>query len=400
MAVVVTQPDREAFRRCRRQWDLQARMRRDLEPVSGAQAPDVPAALHAALAVYYFPGMWDWDRAITIPLVRQAFDRELARQRERGAPASPPATWPQAAAAGHDLLGRYVDWAPEADSFSPVLIDADFDVQVIDPVRTGAGFTGPDGQPVRFRGRIDLLAVDQHDAYWLVRHRVAPGDWPPAGQLAGREQALAHAWAWEQFYPGLLIAGTIYNELRLDGAGTAVANEPGPAGGRPARKTGRRFRPRIFRAELSRPNAAEASRPLVRQHEPSGGGRSIPQHRRLYAAAREPAVASEIEQVTTGAFRRTWVRHSRASIAAAGHRLAADTAAMLAAPASAPPNPSDANCRPCPFLAPCLATRAGRDGAVLLRSGYRPRPPDVLTEGRLGGGAWGLGRGAAPLRPG
>ena len=398
MAVVVTQPDREAFRRCRRQWDLQARMRRDLEPVTGPQAPDLAAALHAALAVYYFPGMWDWDRAITVPLVRQGFDREMARQRERGATAPPPAAWPQAAAAGHDLLGRYLGWAPGVDRFSPVLIDADFDVQVTDPAGTGAGLTGPDGQPVRFRGRIDLLAVDQHDAYWLVRHRVVPGDWTPAWQLADGERALADAWAWEQFYPGLVIAGTIYNELRLDGGDSAPANQPGPGGERSARKIGRQFRRRIFRLEQSRP--AENARPLVRQHEPSGGGRSIPQHRRLYAAAREPAVASEIEQVATGAFRRTWVRHTPAAIAAAGHRLAADTAAMLAAPASAPPNPSDANCRPCPFLAPCLATRAGRDDAVLLRSGYRPRPPDVLTEGRLGGGAWGLGRGAAPLRPG
>jgi PD-(D/E)XK nuclease superfamily len=402
MVVVVTQPDREAFRRCRRQWDLQSRMRRDLEPVTGSQAPDLAAALHAALAVYYFPGMWDWDRAITIPLVRQGFDRELARQRERGAFASPPAAWPEAAAAGHELLSRYLGWAPGVDAFAPVLIDADFDVQVIDPARTGAGLTGPDGQPVRFRGRIDMLAVDQHDAYWLVQHRFGPGDWPAAGQLAGREQALADAWAWEQFYPGLAIAGTIHNELRPDGADTAPANQPRPGGDRAARKIGRQFRRQIFRLEHppgADSAATDGTRPLVRQHEPSGGGRSIPQHRRLYAAAREPAAASEIEHVTTGAFRRTWVRHSPAAIAAAGQRLAADTAAMLAA-AAAPPNPSDANCRPCAFLPPCLAMRAGRDGEVLLRSGYQSRPPDVLTEGRLGGGAWGLGRGAAPLRPG
>ena len=180
--------------------------------------------------------------------------------------------------------------------------------------------------------------------------------------------------------------------------------------------------------------------PLVRQHEPSGGGRSIPQHRRMDARARQPVLAepsdpvstiqeiSTSERGTTGqpgtrgqpgttgqpgtrgqpgakgqpgtasGFRRTWVRHSPAAVALAGQRLAADAAAMLAAGPSAPPNPSHANCHLCEFLQPCLAMRAGRDSDFLLRSGYRDRPPDGLQEGRLGGSSWGTGRGAAPFR--
>jgi hypothetical protein len=105
-----------------------------------------------------------------------------------------------------------------------------------------------------------------------------------------------------------------------------------------------------------------------------------------------------VEQQAAGDFRRTWVRHSPQAIAAAGLRLASDAAAMLTAGLAVGPNPSDANCRPCPFLSPCLAMRAGRDSAFLLRSGFRTRPPDALEEGRLGGAAWGTGRGAAPFR--
>ena len=124
MAVVVTQSDRESFQRCRRQWDLQAGMRRNLAPAAPPAGPDLPAALRAALAVYYFPGLWDWDRAITMPLVRQGLDRELARQQERGAPAPQAPGWRQAQAALQRLLGRYAAWAPGADMFSPVLIRA------------------------------------------------------------------------------------------------------------------------------------------------------------------------------------------------------------------------------------------------------------------------------------
>ena len=140
--------------------------------------------------------------------------------------------------------------------------------------------------------------------------------------------------------------------------------------------------------------------PQVRQNEPSGGGRSIPQHRRLYARATEPAQADQVVQVSSSEFRRTWIRHSRQDIAAAGLRLSRVAAAMVAAGVSTAPNPADASCRPCPFLPPCLAMRAGRDSEFLLRSGYRQRLADLPEEGRLGGASWGTGRGAAAFRRG
>jgi hypothetical protein len=421
MPVVVTQPDRESFRRCRRQWDSRARMRRDLEPVAPPAGPDLAAAIQAGLAVYYFPGMWDWDRAITVPLVLRAVDRDFARQRERRPSGDAAPDWPRHLAAGHDLLHRYAAWAHDVDRFSPVLIDSDYDVQVLDFARPASGLIGPDGRPVRFRGRIHMLAVDGYDAYWLVRHAVRTGGWLETRELTSDEAALADAWAWEQFYPGMVIAGTIYNELLPEAEDASPRNAP--AGARPGRRA---WRTRWLHGRAGRvadvpgrggPKGTDGP-PLVRQHEPSGGGRSIPQHRRMDARAREPmraepglpvSTVQEIsaseqadtaDQTGTGRFRRTWVRHSSAAIAAAGQRLAADAAAMLGAGPFAPPNPSDANCRPCEFLQPCLAMRAGRDSDFLLRSGYRARPPDRLQEGRLGGSSWSTGRGAAPYRRG
>jgi hypothetical protein len=435
MAVVVTQDDREAFLRCRRQWDFQARSRRNLEAVGPAAGPDLAAAVHAALAVYYFPGMWDWDRGITLPLVRQGLDRDLHQQRERAAAGLAGSAWAQPLAAGHELLERYFAWAPGADSFAPVLIDADFDVLVLDPVRPGAGLTCG-GQEVRLRGRIDMLAVDEHDAYWLLRHSMLAAGWPAIEQLAADEAAIAAAWAWEQFYPGLEIAGTIHNELRpgpgaggepgagrpgrpaervADAQGAAGPSRAGPVpggavpagpgtGGLAAGGPRRAGRPGWLRARRARSQAAAGEQaagpagPRVRQNEPSGGGRSIPQHRRLYVRATEPAQAAPVVQVSGAGFRRTWIRHSRQAIAEAGLRLSQDAAAMVAAGVTTEPNPADASCRPCPFLPPCLAMRAGRDSEFLLRSGYRERPPDTPQQGRLGGASWGTGRGAAAFR--
>jgi hypothetical protein len=142
MPCVITAADRASFRRCRRQWDFGAETRQNLEPREPPAAPDLDRALRDALAVYYYPGMWDWDRAVRLPLVVQGLERALARQRKRGR-----------------------DHADAA---------------------------------VRYRGRIDLMAVDARDAYWIVRHRLVDGDWPPTAELVADEETAAACWAWKQ----------------------------------------------------------------------------------------------------------------------------------------------------------------------------------------------------------
>jgi len=256
VAPIITAPERASFRRCRRQWDFSAGLRRNLEPAAGGAAldlgqPDLDRAVRDALAIYYYPGMWDWDRSVRLPLVTQELERALARQQAAGTEAR------QAVDEGRALLARYVAWAPGADRFAPVLVEADFEVIVPDPdpARPGSGLVTPDGAAVRYGGRIDLLAVDEHDA---------------------------------------------------------------------------------------------------------------------------------------------WTRHRPGDVAAAGQRLAADVTAMIQPDPDVSPEPSDRNCRPCPFLDPCLAERAGHDPAQLLRAHYQPREGGGAQPGRLGGRAWGMGRGAAP----
>jgi hypothetical protein len=374
-ACVISPADRASFRRCRRQWDFAARPRRNLEPL--AAGPDLERAVRDTLAVYYFPGMWDWDPSITQPLVVQGLERALAGQPER-------------LASGRRLLDRYFSWAPGLDRFSPVLVEPEYDVLVPDPAEPSSGLVTAAGAAVRYRGRIDLLAVDQYDAYWIVRHRLVTGSWRPAAAVADDTEAVTACWAWEQFYLGMTITGTVSNELRLD---AAPPRRAGP-GDRPGR--GRRPWPRLagLAGRLGRRPAGR----LVGQHEPSGGGRSLPQHRRMYARARAPAVADRVTVQAGPGFRRIWVRRSRAEIDVAARRLAGDAAAMLAPGLAVPPSPSDENCPPCPFRGPCQAMQAGQDPGPLLRTAYRQRAPDNLTEGRLGGGAWGMGRGAAPPR--
>ena len=147
--------------------------------------------------------------------------------------------------------------------------------------------------------RVDLLAVDAADEYWVVRHQIVD-DWQSVEELVLDEEATAACWAWEQDYIGMEIAGTIHNEIRIDGPLDSPADEPAATG-----------KPRP-----------------VAQHEPSGGGRSIPQHVRLAARDARPADGDRIEQRTAGMLRRTRIRRSRDEIAAVGSLMAAEAIEM------------------------------------------------------------------------
>jgi hypothetical protein len=216
MDFVVRPADRALFKGCRRAWDYGARTRQNLEPLDSPAAPNLDEAVHDALAVYYFPGMWDWSPAIVLPIVRQAYEKSMARQRTAAAPPRRASeAWDLATEVGRELLENYFQWAPAIDRFAPMRIATDVDVHVPDPDQAGTDLVTPDGWPVRLTDRIDLLVIDEYDRYWMIRHHLVSGPHDDLELLSLDEQALGWCWAWELAYPGMRIAGTIYNDLRL-----------------------------------------------------------------------------------------------------------------------------------------------------------------------------------------
>jgi hypothetical protein len=339
----ITEDDRARFQRCRRQWDFASR--RGLEPIAHLQ-PVLPAALKDALAVYYYPGTWDWQPEVRRSLVHKALARALEED------ALPTAT---------ALLDAYDAWASTVDDFAPVKIDHDVGGLVPDPRDPERGLTTPDGAAVIYTCRIDLLAVDAADEYWVVRHLVVD-DWQQLDALIGDQAAVAACWAWEQEYLGMEISGTIHNQVRITGP-------------------------------LDRPVADGTAR-RVNQSEPSGGGRSIPQHRRLSARTSRSDESGHIEQSTAGLVRRTRIRRSRADIGAVGALIGAEAVQMSSAPAIYPTFGS--HCQACEFSAPCLALVLASDPEPLLAANFRRRLADDERKPRLGQSTWGFGRGAAP----
>jgi hypothetical protein len=355
MAYRIHASDRTAFKRCRREWDFSSRNRQDLEPIVSPEGPiDLTQAVRDALAVYYFPGMWEWDRSIVQPLVHRALDRSVrALVKARAGTQGEDETGLQDALdRGNALLDAYAAWAPTVDHFTPLRVDTDFEVNIPDPATPGVHLMIPGGDEVRYCDRVDLLAIDSEDAYWVVQHRLVTDSWADHEALELDERTIAWSWAWPQFYLGMRIAGTVYNEVRVDAGGLG------------------------------------ASAPLLAGHQQVG-------HRRMYA--RSSAVAGHrLQAQGTDGFRRTRIRRGEAELAAAGADLAAEIKTATSTDLEIYPSPAPGICTRCSYRPPCLLLNRGEDPAAELSKSYRHRPPEPVQEGRLGGVTWSMNRGAAP----
>jgi hypothetical protein len=380
MAYRFTPADRRAFKRCRRQWDFGARERQNWEPAEAPPVPGLEPAVRDALAVYYFPGMWDWQRSVVLPLVLQGFARSLGGQ---------PAAGAGELAAGEALLRRYFAWAPGVDRFAPIQVECRFEVNLPDPAGGDRELVLADGRPIRYQGRVDLLAGDEHDRYWVVAHRLVDR-FGAADDLLLDEELVAACWALERFYPGMRIAGTIHNELRVQPVGHPAApssRAPGTAWSRLRRRL----------AHSDRQNRRSGHERGIPQHEASGGGRSLPYARRGAARPGPPDPQAMAVQ-GDGEFRRTRIPRDPAELEAMGARLAAEALDMVDPGLRLYPNPAPEHCGACQFVAPCVAMERGGDVPAVLAAAYRDRGPERVEPGRLGAATWGVGRGAAPPR--
>src|SRR6478672_3478666 len=208
-AYVIRSSDRKMFKCCRRAWDLGSRSRQNYEPLQPTQAFDFDKAMHEALALYYFPGMWEWNREVVIPMVLEGFIRSMQEQRDRclrrrALSAEEEQAWNEHLEIGESILVHYSEWAPATDRFEPIRVAPDFEVNIPDPTLPGQDLVAPGSTPVvpiRYRGRFDALAMDGHDAYWIIEHRIGEA-FADLDLLLLDEQSVTACWAWQIFCTG------------------------------------------------------------------------------------------------------------------------------------------------------------------------------------------------------
>jgi hypothetical protein len=349
--------ERQLFVGCRRAWDLGAHERHALEPATPSQVVDLDQAVKDALAVYYFPGMWDWNRAIVAPLATEAFTKSMRTQRQAyetatgaGLDEAAVARWEAHSAAGRRLRPAYYAWAGAIDDWAAtVQVETLFDVIVPEPGDADTGLLAADGRGVLYRLRIDLVVVDDDGRYWLMEQRLRRHSFAVLDDLLLDDVALTRSWGWELGFLAT-IAGTIHNELLLPQAGEPGPEDPGPL---------------------------------------SSGAAGGPDDVEVIDLG-----SRQVQRQSGRWFRRTRIPRPRAEIESAGRRLAEQSRLMTAAGLECYPNPSSTTCPACQFRAPCVTLMEGADPEPVLREGYRPRVQRDFEEGRLGS-VWGF----VPHRP-
>lgn len=379
-ACVLRPREMATYRRCRRAWDLGARIRQNYVPALPPKVFDFDRAVHDALAVYYFPAMDDWDKAIVRPLAIKGFHRamqeDLARY-EAIAPltAEQDEAWAAASALGETILNGYFEWSAPQDTFASIFSDQEYWAPIPDPNQPGAELTDATGHEIRYLGRVDQLFSDHNDEYWIAQHRLVAHAWEDDDQLLLDLDGLTDLWATEMTYPQLKIAGIVYNELRMD----EDADLPG---GLADQTEGFDALSQVDGRTMRRPRHVHTRRSPMTPTDASAAAMTLAQQ------AGDPG--DFISARTTGEwFRRTHVRRGRSSVRNAGLILAAQALEVTAPGLAIYPTPSPDNCTTCVFRQPCIEMTEGSDPAGTLAAGFRLRTPEEGEEERL---RWSIGR--------
>src|SRR6266540_2921680 len=143
-AYVLRPREMATYRRCRRAWDLGARIRRNYVPRLPSRVFDFDKAIHDALAIYYFPAMDDWDRSIVAPLAIKGCLRSLDEERTRYetlAALTPEqeSVYEDVVERGRGMLDAYFTWAAPLDNFASIFSDQEFWAPIPDPAKPRLG---------------------------------------------------------------------------------------------------------------------------------------------------------------------------------------------------------------------------------------------------------------------
>jgi hypothetical protein len=347
------------FRRCRREWDLGSQVRQRYAQKLPSMEWAFDKAIRDAMAVYYFPAMDDWNRAIVRPLTLKGFDRSMRETRaahEKWAPltAEEEKTFEDNLVLGQAMLNNYFVWAAALDDFDSIFADHWIWAPVPDPANPVHDLGTLDGRPLRYMGRMDQLIADPDDELWIVDHRVVRGEWTENERLIEDEVLRSHCWHTQIAYPQMLIAGTVTNELRVDGQLDA---------------------PPVYEIVERDQRTMIGSRHVQTRRSPMSMEPSAT------PAARSAATTEDYVslQQDNGLFRRTVIRRNQQTMKQTGVRVAEDAMDVRVPDLSVEPTFA-AHCATCEFKAVCDAMEAGGDWQAILTANFFQRDPDAEDE--------------------
>jgi len=334
---IIRTSDRQYFKRCRVLWDFTSKIRQDYEPIQRIEALDFGTAMHKALEAYYQPATWQSDDKIAN--ARQAFLEAIkdVQTKVRIGALEFETRFNELKELGLGMLDNYFMWAPNHDSFKPVLVEIEFEVPI------------PGLDDVVYQGRIDLVVEDDY-GYWLVDHKTtaqfAQTEW-----LALDDQCSSYAWAIREQL-GLEVRGVIYNELYKK-----VPHAP------------RRLARGGFSVAKNQDTSFEVYLAELRKEGYHG------KYLRPYLP-----MLQFLKENPKQFVRRTKVTYRPQTLIIVEDRIRKEAMEMLNAPAIYP-TPSRFNCNGCSFFAPCVALHEGSDPDSILDELYERRGSVPVSQG-------------------
>lgn len=320
--------DRNHFRRCRQAWDFGSPLRQRYKGVVGIPALDFGVAIHKALEVYYDPKLQTVTKGVREALALASFHEELKEQQHKVPLEMRNETlqerWTEQSQLGSAMIKHYFLWAPKRDTkLVPKYSEIEFEV----PIPTF-------GNDVVYRGRIDLIAEDDHGDLWIIDHKTTAQFNEDMEWLDLDTQGSAYYWAlWQQL--GLQVSGVIYNQLRK-----SAPKDPEV----------------LIGAKLSR-NKSQRTSAEWYQH--------TLQVMNLPAAEYADFLAFLRNEPSKQFFRRIQVHRSPRQLEVIESQIVREVSDMLTDP-HIYPNPGLFNCRGCSYRAPCMALHDGSDVDYIL----------------------------------
>lgn len=360
---IIRTSDRGTFKRCRQLWDFTSLLRGDFEYVPGIKALDFGIAYHAALEVYYDPDFWDEPHDIKEGAAIGAFKVEVNNQIKRIKDAGHwneemASDFKERIALGLGMLNHYFLAAPRLNKgYRPVKSEITFEVPIPAPRQDWLALNGYThrgfdrdasgnlllhGDPVVYKGRLDLILEDEDGLLWILDHKTA-AQFGQTEHLDLDPQCGSYVWAIREQL-GILCAGVIYSEHRKK-----VPKPPAVL------KNGA-----LSKAKNQGTSYDLYLRKLVEM------GYSEDQILDQYGDILEYLRTND----GVSYFRRTVVHRSTDEMKAIERNISLEAIDMLGDPLIYP-NPSRWNCNGCAFRTPCLIREEGGDWEWHLKhSGY------------------------------
>lgn len=352
---VIRTHDRMAFLECRQSWDWSSKIRQNFEPNIGNVHMDFGTAIHAALEQFYHPLLADhWDVRCFKAII--AFNESWGTVKDQ----YDPEEYYERVDLGTNMLNNYFEWATHNDTWEPMHVELEFEVQIKAPAHVpteewatvGAPFCNINGYlykwnddelgqwwPVYYQGRIDLVARDRHGKIVIVDHKTA-GRLEDTEHLEMDEQCGSYAWALQEML-GIQVDSVIYNEL--------YKGFPGPP-------------KQLASGKFSKDKTQNTTRKIY-EETLAEYGQSVVGYEDFL---------TWLDMNERQYVRRTPIHRSQQELRLLGERIGLQAIDMLNDP-SIYPAPTKFKCGRCQFRTACLAKMDGSDHDWVLNESFHKR---------------------------